>query len=243
MDLVSLSSHSVPLLLLLPILFSNTLLHVPQVRDRSTKLQDITSGIASAIRQLCSCEFHTANIINQTFYCGELEHSVVYRAQISYVDSSGSRTSASFLALLETWLQSGATLSVNGSMVHGDTTCPPQVSSLEDPSCLLATSTEGTDYIVFIIPAVLGGVTAAVFLITSAIVVLVYRRRVRLRNAAEHLTPTIVYNGPKSGNSLRWAPVCCNKMNNDSKYLVSFFCSAGSSEEFVDNPQYGKHNY
>lgn len=184
-------------------IFSQTLFHVPQDTDRNTKLQDITSSIASAIRRLCSCEFHTTNIINQTFYCGELEHSVVFRAQISYIDSSGNRTSASFVALIETWLQNGATLHVNGSVIHGDTTCPPQVTTLEDRSCLSITSSEGTDPIVFIIPAVVVAMVT-VFLTTCTILVLLCRRRVRMKSALEHPTSAIVFNGPKAGNPLRY---------------------------------------
>lgn len=185
------------------LIFSQTLFHVPQVTDRNTKLQDITSSIASAIRRLCSCEFHTTNIINQTFYCGELEHSVVFRAQISYIDFSGNRTSASFVAQIETWLQNGATLHVNGSVVLGDTTCPPQVNSLEDRSCLSTTSSEGTDPIVFIISAVVVAMVT-VFLTTCTILVLLCRRRVRMKNALEHSTSAIVFNGPKAGNQLRY---------------------------------------
>jgi len=104
---------------------------------------------------MCSCQFTVENIAEETFSCRaskldpNFENTVVYRAKITPQVLVSVLDANDILEIIETWVQSGATIVVNHLTLNIDPNCPTTLESFHTEDCFImstaaVTTTTGT---------------------------------------------------------------------------------------------------
>ena len=142
----------------------------------SAKLNDITSGVAQNINQLCQCGLRAEGITEQAFQCFEnSEQQVTFRARLH---GTGQASSSQLIAHLQSFVaQADFTIAVQGLRLDVDSSCSIVINSFGDPQCTITTTSDSTAAIIGGVVAVVIAMALAVTVVTLAIGVLVTKSR------------------------------------------------------------------
>ena len=137
--------------------------------QRNDRISGITAEFLAIIGTLCSCEFTEDNIDVSEISCKSGSDAVLIRGTISYVTSGDTYSAIELRSLLSDWVQNGTrTLTVDGTVLSVNSTCPVPLESLQDTTCLVTQPTIPTETIAVWVWVVVGAV-AAVLLVTLLI--------------------------------------------------------------------------
>ncbi len=92
--------------------------------------------VADVIDSACSCGFSATNITESVFSCRSSQTQVVFKASLSYTSQAGTYTAEDLVTLFSSWVSSGPSLTVTGTVLSVDPTCPVDLESLTDEDCL-----------------------------------------------------------------------------------------------------------
>ena len=69
------------------------------------------------------------------FSCRSSETQVVFKAHLSYTSPVGTYSADDLVMLFSSWVGSGPSLTVTGTVLSVDSTCPVELESLTDKDC------------------------------------------------------------------------------------------------------------
>ena len=103
------------------------------------KLQLVTDAIVQKVQMTCSCDFTIDKIVDGAFSCRssqlEFENTVVYRAKITPLVHVLVIDANDIEKIIEAWVQSGASVMINGLALNLDPNCTTTIESYDDEEC------------------------------------------------------------------------------------------------------------
>ena len=134
---------------------------------------------------LCSCNFNSSNIIDDTFSCRasqeQFRNTVVYRAMITLQVPASMTDADDIVILLSDWVESEPSVTVNRITLELDPNCPTMLDSFDSNDCEASSDqTNSSSSSSSSIGIIIGAVIAAVvilLLITAIVIIIMYRRR------------------------------------------------------------------
>lgn len=139
----------------------------------------VTATIVNEITEHCTCPLSTVDVFSDTISCDDTGH-VIYRAGIA---TSMQLDSDELRIILNDWFTETSTLTVDGSVLQVDQSCPLMFSSFDDATCgSTSDMSPGVDSttdqnIVPLLAGIVGGIVVGAVIITIMIVVLVVKCR------------------------------------------------------------------
>ena len=141
---------------------------------------------------LCSCNFNSDNIIDDTFSCRasqeQFRNTVVYRAMITLQVPAFITDADDIVILLSDWVESKPSVRVNRITLELDPNCPTTLDSFDSNDCEVSSnetnpsspsasssSSSSSSSIGIIIGVVIAAVV--ILLLITAVVMIMYRRR------------------------------------------------------------------
>ena len=136
---------------------------------------------------LCSCNFNSSNIIDDTFSCRasqeQFRNTVVYRAMITLQVPASITDADDIVILLSDWVESKPSVRVNRITLELDPNCPTMLDSFDSNDCEAlpdqtnpSPSSSSSSSVGIIIGAVIA-VVVILLLITAIVMIIMYRRR------------------------------------------------------------------
>ena len=116
------------------------------------------------------------------FSCPNFQTKVVFKAHLRYSSGISTKTADELVTSFSSWVKSGPSLTVSGSVLNVDPTCPAEVESLTDEDCEITNSSLHTRSRkpTKLLAGVLSGSLVVIMIITATVVlisVLGVRRR------------------------------------------------------------------
>ena len=144
--------------------------------------------VAQIIASACSCGFSATNITESVFSCRSSKTQVVFKARLNYTSPAGSYTAEDLVMLFSSWVSRGPSLTVTGTVLSVDPTCPVELGSLTDEDCLRPNPPILSDTlnITAIWAGALGGILAITIIMTVIVIIVLmlvrYSRRTKISN-------------------------------------------------------------
>jgi hypothetical protein len=114
---------------------------------------------------------------------------VVFKARLSYTSQVGTYTAEDLVTLFSLWVSSGPPLTVTGTVLSVDPTCPVELESLTDEDCLRPLNppmSSDTLNITTIWAGALGGILGVIAIVTVIVIIVLmsvrYYRRTKTLN-------------------------------------------------------------
>ena len=110
-------------------------------------MESIANTIAEQVERICSCNFNSSNIVDAAFSCRastmdpDLENTVVYRAKISPQVPVLIIDARDIVKIVENWIQSAPSITVNRLILNIDPNCPITLESLDAEDCVIIATT------------------------------------------------------------------------------------------------------
>ena len=138
----------------------------------------MTATIVNEISEHCTCPLSTVDVFSDTISCDNTG-LVTYRAGIA---TSTQLNSDEIRIILNDWFTETSTLTVDGSVLQVDPSCPLIFSSFDDAICdstsdMSPDVDSTTDQNVVLLAGIVGGIVVAAVIITIMIVILVVKCR------------------------------------------------------------------
>ena len=128
------------------------------------RLDEITDTLTDFLTTSCQC---TMSLINSRFQCFQDQDAVVFRAQLWPVGATGAE-------LLQEFVSSQSSLTVDGYQLDIDSSCAVNVSSFAAPGCSSTSSsdsgTEDGELIWVIITGIVSGVLIIAVVIATILI-------------------------------------------------------------------------
>ena len=139
---------------------------------------------------LCSCNFNSDNIIDDTFSCRasqeQFKNTVVYRAMITLQVPASVTDADDFVILLSDWVESKPSVRINRITLELDPNCPTMLDSFDSNDCEASPdqtnpspSASSSSSSLSSVGIIIGAVIAAfviLLLITAIVIIIMYHR-------------------------------------------------------------------
>ena len=143
---------------------------------------------------LCSCNFNSDNIIDDTFSCRasqeQFRNTVVYRAIITLQVPASITDADDIVILLSDWVESKPSVRVNRITLELDPSCPTMLDSFDSNDCEAppdqtnpssSTSSSSSSSVGIIIGAVIAAVVILLLITTIVIIIMYHRHKLSYR--------------------------------------------------------------
>ena len=133
-----------------------------QAETEDTILSAIQSALTRIIRSMCECDFEETFINEPVLLCEPLEPTTfLYRASMETFEEFAA---SQLIVYIEDWVEQGASISFNDSVIIFSSNCPIRISNITDPVC--STATQPKPSLARVIEILIQSVSAVVIVIT-----------------------------------------------------------------------------
>ena len=136
----------------------------------------MTATVVNDIAEHCGCPLSSANVFDDGISCDNAGH-VIYRAGVT---TSAQLNAEELSSVLDEWFTQTSMLTVDGSILQVDRSCPLILTSFDDPICRTTTSPDSSNSeqnVVPLLAGIIGGIIIGAVIVTILAVILVVKCR------------------------------------------------------------------